>query len=64
MRQAYNNHFYVRTWSRPALASPLYDTYNLVNALEIKFDSYGYQVNKEHSKWGITHKKILFSLLI
>ena len=31
MRQDYNDHSYVRTWSRPALAPHQYDTYNLVN---------------------------------
>ena len=28
-----------------------------MNFLEVKYDSYEYEVNKEHSKWGITHKK-------
>ena len=57
MREAYQDHFYVRTWSRPSLAPAQYDTYNLVNVMEVKYDSYGYQVTKEHSKWGITYKK-------
>ena len=57
MREAYQDHFYVRTWSRPSLAPAQYDTYNLVNVLEVKYDSYEYQVTKEHSKWGITYKK-------
>ena len=57
MREAYNDHFYVRTWSRPSLAPAQYDTYNLVNVINVKYDSYEYDVNKEHSKWGITHKK-------
>ena len=57
MREIYQDHFYVRTWSRPSLAPAQYDTYNLVNILEVKYDSYEYEVNKEHSKWGITHKK-------
>ena len=57
MREVYQDHFYVRSWSRPSLAPAQYDTYNLVNVLEVKYDSYEYEVNKEHSKWGITHKK-------
>ena len=57
MREAYQDHFYVRTWSRPSLAPAQYDTYNLVNVMEVKYDSYEYQVTKEHSKWGITYKK-------
>ena len=57
MREAYQDHFYVRTWSRPSLAPAQYDTYNLLNILEVKYDSYRYQVTKEHSKWGITDKK-------
>ena len=57
MREAYNDHFYVRTWSRPSLTPAQYDTYNLVNVINVKYDSYEYDVNKEHSKWGITHKK-------
>ena len=57
MRQAYNDHFYVRTWSRPSLAPALYDTYNLVNVLEVKYDSFSYGVTKEHSKWVISYNK-------
>ena len=57
MREAYDDHFYVRTWSRPFLAPAQYDTYNLVNVIKVKYDSYEYDVNKEHSKWGITYKK-------
>ena len=57
MRQSYYDDFYVRTWSRPSLAPAQYDTYNLINILEVKYDSYRYQVTKEHSKWGITDKK-------
>ena len=57
MREAYNDHFYVRTWSRPSLAPAQYDVYDLVNVIKVKYDSYEYDVNKEHSKWGITHKK-------
>ena len=57
MRLTYNDHFYVRTWSKPSLAPSLNDTYHLVNVLEVKFDEYNYGVTKEHAKWGITHKK-------
>ena len=57
MRQSYSDHFYVRTWSRPALAPALYDNYNLVNVLDVKFRSYRYGVNKEHSKWAIAKDK-------
>ena len=45
MRKVYKNHFYVRTWSRPSLAQAQKDTYNLVNFLEVKYDSYEYEVN-------------------
>ena len=57
LRQNYNDDFYVRTWSRPSLAPAQYDTYNLVNVLEVKFGSYSYHINKEHSKWAITKNK-------
>jgi len=57
MRETYKDHFYVRTWSRPSLAPSLYGTYNLVNVLDVKFGSYSYGVNKEHSKWAITKSK-------
>ena len=57
LRQAYSDDFYVRTWSRPSLAPSLYDTYNLVNVLDVKYGSYGYGVNKEHSKWAVAKNK-------
>ena len=57
LRQAYEDHIYVRTWSRPSLAPNLYGTYNLINVLEVKFGDYKYVVNKEHSKWAITKTK-------
>ena len=57
MRQSYNDHFYVRTWSRPALAPAQNDTYYLVNVLNVSYDIYNYGVNQEHSKWAITHSK-------
>ena len=57
LRTAYNDHFYVRTWSRPALAPAQYDTYNLVNVLQVKFGSFSYGVNKEHAKWAIAKNK-------
>ena len=53
LRTTYRDHFYVRTWSRPALAPAQYDTYNLVNVLQVKFGSFTYGVNKEHAKWAI-----------
>ena len=57
MRQSYSDHFYVRTWSRPALAPSQYGTYNLVNVLDVKYGAFGYGVNKEHSKWAIANSK-------
>lgn len=57
MRQIYNDNFYVRTWSRPSLAPSQYDTYNLVNVLDVKYDTFTYDVNKEHSKWAIANSK-------
>ena len=57
MREAYNDDFYVRTWSKPSLAPAQYDTYSLVNVLEVKFGSYSYPITKEHSKWAITKNK-------
>ena len=53
LRTTYKDHFYVRTWSRPALAPAQYDTYNLVNVLQVKYGSFSYGVNKEHAKWAI-----------
>ena len=60
LRQVYEDHIYVRTWSRPSLAPNLYGTYNLINVLEVKFGDYKYVVNKEHSKWAITKTKNIF----
>ena len=57
IREAYNDDFYVRTWSRPSLAPAQYDTYNLVNVLEVKFGSYSYPITKEHSKLPIYENK-------
>lgn len=57
LRQAYNDDFYVRTWSRPTLSPSVYDTFNIVNVLEIKIGNFQYELNKEHSKWGIAKKK-------
>ncbi len=57
LRQAYGDHIYVRTWSRPSLAPSLYDSYNLINVLDVKFGSYQYGSTKEHSKWAITQNK-------
>ena len=50
--------FYVRTWSRPALApSSVNGNYKLSNVLNVKFGNYNYGVNKEHSKWAISKNK-------
>ena len=57
LRSAYSDHFYVRTWSRPALAPSQYGTYNLVNVLDVKWGIYVYRVNKEHSKWAVAKNK-------
>ena len=57
LRETYKDHFYVRTWSRPALAPSLYGTYNLVNVLDVKFGEYSIGVNKEHSKWATAKGK-------
>ena len=57
LREAYEDHFYVRTWPRPALAHASYDTYNLVNVLSVKYGDYLYNINKEHSKWAIAQNK-------
>ena len=57
LRSAYSDHFYVRTWSRPSLAPSQYGTYNLINVLDVKFSSYTYGVNKEHSKWAVAKDK-------
>ena len=57
LRTAYKDHFYVRTWSRPSLAPSQYGTYNLINVLDVKFSSYTYGVNKEHSKWAVAKNK-------
>ena len=57
LRQTFNDNFYVRTWSIPSLAPAQYDTYNLVNVLEVKFGSYSYSKTKEHAKWAIAENK-------
>ena len=57
LRTIYKDHFFVRTWSRPALAPSLYGDYNLINVLDVKFGQYTYGVNKEHSKWAIAKNK-------
>lgn len=57
LRQTYKDDFYVRTWSRPALAPSLNDQYKLSHVLEVKFGDYRYGVNKEHSKWAISKNK-------
>ena len=57
LRQMYNDDFYVRTWSRPSLASSLHERFNLVNVLNVQFGKYKYGVHKEHSKWAISKNK-------
>jgi len=58
LRQIYRDHFYVRTWSRPALVpSSFNETYKLSNVLDVKFGNFNYGVNKEHSKWAISKNK-------
>ena len=57
LRENYFDDFYVRTWSRPSLAPAQYDTYSLINVLEVKFGSYSYEISKEHSKWAIAKNK-------
>ena len=57
LRENYFDDFYVRTWSKPQLAPAQYDTYSLNNVLEVKFDSYSYEITKEHSKWAVAANK-------
>ena len=57
MRENYNDNFYVRTWPIPSTAPAQYDTYYLVNVIEVKFGIYSYQKTKEHSKWAIAENK-------
>jgi deoxyribonuclease-2 len=57
LREVYYDDFYVRTWSRPALAPSLYETFNLVNVLDVKFGLYNFGINKEHSKWAVSKNK-------
>ena len=57
LRESYLDDFYVRTWSRPSSAPAQYDTYNIINVLEVKFGSYSYEKTKEHSKWAVAGNK-------
>jgi deoxyribonuclease-2 len=58
LRQTYRDDFYVRTWSRPALAqSSISENYKLSNVLNVKFGNFNFGVNKEHSKWAISKNK-------
>ena len=57
LREAYQDNIYVRSWTRPAIAPPLFDTYYLVNVLDVRFGPFQYGLNNEHSKWAITENK-------
>ena len=50
MRENYNDNFYVRTWPIPSTAPAQYDTYYLVNVIEVKFGIYSYQKAKEQEE--------------
>ena len=59
VRSIYLDDFYVRTWTRPALAPAICEEYSLFNVENVQFGEYGYTKTKEHSKWAISVYKYI-----
>lgn len=59
VRSIYKDDFYVRTWTKPALAPAICEEYSLFNVENVQFGSYGYAKGKEHSKWAISVNKYI-----
>ena len=54
VRSIYSDDFYVRTWTKPAIAPAICEDYSIFNVQNVKFGEYGYSKGKEHSKWAIS----------
>ena len=54
IRSIYKDDFWVRTWVLPSVAPAICEDYSLFNVLDVQFGNYGYNKNKEHSKWAIS----------
>lgn len=59
LRSIYYDDFYVRTWTKPALAPAICEEYSIFNVENVKFGQYGYSKGKEHSKWAISVYKYI-----
>ncbi len=59
VRSIYKDDFYVRTWTKPALAPAICEEYSLFNVENVQFGEYGYSKGKEHSKWAISVMKYI-----
>ena len=59
VRSIYKDDFYVRTWTKPALAPAICEEYSLFNVENVQFGSYGFAKGKEHSKWAISVSKYI-----
>ena len=59
LRSIYHDDFYVRTWTKPALAPAICEEYSIFNVENVKFGKYGYSKGKEHSKWAISVYKYI-----
>ena len=57
LRDYYQDHFYVRTWTRPQSAPPICDNYKILNVLKVDFKGISFDDTKEHSKWAVGIKK-------
>ena len=58
LRDYYQDHFYVRTWTRPKLASPICEKYQIRNILNLNFlGKFMFKETYEHSKWAVSAKK-------
>ena len=59
LRSIYSDDFYVRTWTKPALAPAICEDYSLFNVETVKFGQYELSKGKEHSKWAISVYKYI-----
>ena len=58
MRDVYQDNFYVRTWTRPKLAPPQCDKYQIRNIFNVNFlGKYRFKETYEHSKWAVSANK-------
>ena len=54
VRSIYKDDFYVRTWTKPALAPAICEEYSIFNVENVQWGEYGYSKGSEHSKWAIS----------